>query len=249
MPDDQLMHTTVDTLLGKRFEVEQPAEGYRIAVDTLLLAAAVPARGGERVLELGCGVGGAMLALAARVPDVAITGIEIQMDMAALCANNIERNGWADRLAVRVGDVALFEERGTYDYVMINPPYHDPKSHILSPHQGKRIANALGDEADLALWIEKAAGALTEDGVLTMIHRADKMEEIDACMIGHGLSVEIKPIISKRSAPPKRVVVRGRKDAQRKETHVFAAFNLYGADGKYSVEAQALLREAASMDF
>ncbi|MDD2325451.1 MAG: methyltransferase, partial [Alphaproteobacteria bacterium] len=81
MPDDQLMHTTVDTLLGKRFEVEQPAEGYRIAVDTLLLAAAVPARGGERVLELGCGVGGAMLALAARVPDVAITGIEVQMDM------------------------------------------------------------------------------------------------------------------------------------------------------------------------
>src|SRR6185436_10902403 len=72
-----------DALLGGRLRLLQPAVGYRSAIDPILLAAVVPARNGQRVLDLGCGVGTAMLCLAARVPDVAVAGLEIQGDMAA----------------------------------------------------------------------------------------------------------------------------------------------------------------------
>ena len=49
---------TTDRLLGGRLILRQPARGYRVAVDTVLLAAAVPARPGARLVELGAGVGG-----------------------------------------------------------------------------------------------------------------------------------------------------------------------------------------------
>ena len=48
-----------DTLLGGRLVVRQGTAGNRISTDTIFLAAAVPARAGERLLEVGSGTGGA----------------------------------------------------------------------------------------------------------------------------------------------------------------------------------------------
>ena len=46
-----LADTTRDTLLGGRVTIFQPARGYRAAIDPVMLAAAVPARSGEAVLD------------------------------------------------------------------------------------------------------------------------------------------------------------------------------------------------------
>jgi hypothetical protein len=59
---------TEDRLLGGRIRLNQPAAGYRVAIDPVFLAAAVPAEPHQLVLDVGCGAGGAMLCLAARVP-------------------------------------------------------------------------------------------------------------------------------------------------------------------------------------
>jgi tRNA1(Val) A37 N6-methylase TrmN6 len=71
-------HLTDDHLLGGRLRFSQPARGYRIAIDPVLLAAAMPARAGERVLDAGAGTGAASLCLAARVPECRIVGLELQ---------------------------------------------------------------------------------------------------------------------------------------------------------------------------
>ena len=52
---------TRDAFLGGRLYLWQPRTGYRAGVDPVLLAASVPARRGESVLDLGCGVGTAAL--------------------------------------------------------------------------------------------------------------------------------------------------------------------------------------------
>ena len=70
--------TREDRLLGGRVRLIQPLQGYRAATDPVLLAAAVPAGPGERVLDLGCGAGAAVFCLAARVPGLELHGLEIQ---------------------------------------------------------------------------------------------------------------------------------------------------------------------------
>ncbi|MDH3738917.1 MAG: methyltransferase, partial [Alphaproteobacteria bacterium] len=60
--------TTEDWLLNGRVRFHQPTNGYRVAIDPILLAATVVARAGDRALELGCGTGAAALCLHHRVP-------------------------------------------------------------------------------------------------------------------------------------------------------------------------------------
>jgi len=58
--------------------VRQPETGFRAGLDAVMLAAAVP--DGATALELGAGAGTASLCLAARLPSIAITGIEIDRE-------------------------------------------------------------------------------------------------------------------------------------------------------------------------
>ena len=80
-----------DGFLGGRLAIWQPRVGYRAAMDPVLLAAAVAARAGESVLELGCGVGVASLCLGSRVPGLALTGLELQPAYARLARRKTGR--------------------------------------------------------------------------------------------------------------------------------------------------------------
>src|SRR5215831_151055 len=98
--------TTEDALLGGRVRLLQPERGYRVAVDAVLLAAAVEARAGQRVLDLGAGVGAVGLCLAARAPDCRIVGIELQPALAALAQRNAALNGVDERVRTIIHDLA-----------------------------------------------------------------------------------------------------------------------------------------------
>ncbi len=57
---------TEDQFLSGRLTLRQPAQGYRAAIDPVILAAAIPARADETALDLGAGVGTAGLCLLTR---------------------------------------------------------------------------------------------------------------------------------------------------------------------------------------
>ena len=119
------MVPTENGLLGGRVRLLQPARGYRVAVDAVLLAAAVDARSGQHILDLGAGVGAVGLCLAARVPDCSVVGIELQPELAALATRNATLNAAGDRLRTIVHDLAkpLPPDLGAFDHVVTNPPY------------------------------------------------------------------------------------------------------------------------------
>ena len=95
---------TEDCLLGGRVILRQPAQGYRAAIDPVLLAAAAPARDGH-YLDLGCGVGTAAICLAMRVAESRVTGLEIQPALAGLAGENVGANGLAGRVEILAGDL------------------------------------------------------------------------------------------------------------------------------------------------
>ena len=61
----RMMQVTHDHLLNKAVKITQPADGYRVGTDAVLLAAAISTSSG-RVLDLGAGVGGESLGGAER---------------------------------------------------------------------------------------------------------------------------------------------------------------------------------------
>ena len=71
-----LADLTRDKFLDGQLTILQPRYGYRAGVDPVFLAASVPAKPGQNVLELGCGAGVASLCLARRVSGLSLFGVE-----------------------------------------------------------------------------------------------------------------------------------------------------------------------------
>jgi tRNA1(Val) A37 N6-methylase TrmN6 len=114
--------TTCDAILGGRLTLRQPRAGYRAGLDAALLAAAVELKPGERALEAGCGVGAALLQVAARAPEAALVGVERDPAALALAQANIADNGMAARVSAVEGDVAARFSSPTRPSSTTRPP-------------------------------------------------------------------------------------------------------------------------------
>src|SRR4051812_11589044 len=151
---------TDDAVLDGRLRLRQPARGHRFGHDAILLAAACPACAGEQIVDLGAGVGAAGLALAARVDGSLVTLVEIDPQLAALAAENAQRNGLAARVRAVVLDSAAparaFTAAGlqpeSVARALMNPPFNDQVRQRTSPDRSRRLAHA-ATAATLAAWV------------------------------------------------------------------------------------------------
>ena len=236
---------TEDALLGGRLRLLQSRRGYRVAIDAVLLAAAVDPAPGERVLDLGAGVGSVGLCLAKRMPDCTILGIELQPPLAQLAERNATRNGLGDRVRTIVHDIAqpLPDTLALFDQVVTNPPYLAAAVADPSPDRSKALAT-VESSADLARWLEVATGALKPAGTLTLIHRSDRLEEIAAHLIRLGC----RGLTIKRLPPAARVLVRARRSEAPSVTES-PPLVLHKPEGGYTEAAESILRHAAALDF
>jgi tRNA1(Val) A37 N6-methylase TrmN6 len=235
---------TEDDLLGGRLRLRQPARGYRVAVDTLLLAAAVPLRPDGLAVELGAGVGGAALALARRVAGPRIVAVERDEALARALAHNVRLNGLAGRVHPVAGDVAALPlGPGAADVVFTNPPFDVAAA-------GTAPRTALGRRArregatDLAGWLATATTLVRPGGELVLVHRADRLAEILAALAPQPLWV--LPLWPRAGAAAKRVLVRARR-GRRGGVRLTAGLVLHGPDGHFTAEAEAVLRHAAGL--
>ena len=239
------METSTDRILGNRLQLMQPADGYRAAIDPVLLAAAVPAKAGERVLDLGCGVGTAGLCLLARVPGISLTGLDLQPTLIALATRNAAANGLSGSTFFQCGDLLCFKD-GNFDHVLVNPPYLAREKASISPNPVKALANVEGN-AKLVDWVACAINAAKPGGSVTFIHRADREEELRAAMsVGLG-DLRLVRFLPRIDAAPKRIILTGRKGAA-PGCEASAPWVLHGADGSFTPQTEAILRDAAALN-
>jgi tRNA1(Val) A37 N6-methylase TrmN6 len=230
-----------EAFYGGRLSLRQPERGYRAGADALLLAAAVPE--GARLMEAGCGVGGALLAVAHRHAGARLVGIEREPHVAALARENVLTNGLADRVEIIEAD-ALAAGGGGYDGVFCNPPYAEA-GEGRAPAPERRHAHVT--EASLDRWVAALSNRLTGGGVLTMIHRADRLEELIAAMHGRLGGVRIYPVRPRADAGATRVIVRAVKGS-RAPLVLQKGLDLHDdAGGKFTPEADAIFRGAAAI--
>ena len=247
--------TTEDAFLGGRLRIRQPGAAYRAGLDAVLLAAAAPVLLGraERVLDAGAGVGVVGLAVAARIADARVTLLERAPELAALARDNIERNGFADRVDVIEADLAaagrasnargqqLFGNgAGAYEHVLANPPYHVAGRGTAAPDALKAGAHAMA-AGDLERWLRFLAGAAAADASATLIHRADALAPLLAAMHGRFGALRVLPIHPRPGEPATRLVVQGRKGS-RAPLQLLAGLTLHGPGNAFTPEVDAILR-------
>jgi tRNA1Val (adenine37-N6)-methyltransferase len=231
---------SVERFLGGRVIARQPETGFRAGLDAVMLAAAVP--DGATALELGAGAGTASLCLAARLKDIAITGLEIDPDLVRLANENAAANNLTDRVRFTAANIFALplEFKREHDCVFLNPPFHGEGQPPPDPAR----ARALMDEGALPDWLEAGMKRVISGGTLTAIIRADRLNEALAALPLTG--VVVLPLWPRAGEPARRVVVQARKGS-RAPFRLVSGLILHDETVAYTATADAILRGESAL--
>lgn len=231
--------------MGGRVSYAQPRDGFRSGIEPVLLAAAIAARPGQRVIEAGTGAGAALLCLAARVPGIVGVGVERDPAMAALARANATRNGF-DQLAFLTADIGACPASGGFDHGFANPPYHPPAG-TPSPIAAKAMAK-IAPAGLFAVWAASLGAMLRRRGTLTLIVPASAVPDCLLAMDAAGCPAAVLlPLWPKPERAAKLVLLRGVKDG-RSGLKLHAGLLLHTGSGGFTAAADAILRDGAALE-
>lgn len=240
---------TSDAFLGGRLSILQPVKGFRAGSDSVLLAAAVEASAGEKVLDLGCGVGTIMLCLALRVPGLDITGIDGDEQAVSLAQKNLQRNkipGQAFCHHVGGHTSSPLPKGLFFNHIVFNPPYFDEARYTPTPMcEKKRARNSKADFLLESLrWSYKR---LQEKGNIWIIYPTKHLDHLlhtlQEAKFG---SIQVLPLWPKKGVASKRIIVQAEKRGK-KSFQLLSGYILHEEDGTPTHLAQEVQREGGAL--
>ena len=245
---DTLPPVTLGTLLNGRVRYRQFCDGYRTGLEPVLMAACVPARAGQYVLEGGCGAGAGLLCLATRVRGIHGIGLECDSHTVTLGRANVSDNGFD---AIRIVHATLPVMPGDpqlsgpgvrrIDHAFANPPWHDHAS-TPSPMPRRDRARRL-PRAGLAQWVGSLSAQLRHHGTLTLAVPATLLDHAISSMgDSHLGDVTVFPCWPRQGVAAKIVLIRGRMGS-RTPARLLPGIVLHHSDGTFTQEACAVLRD------
>jgi tRNA1(Val) A37 N6-methylase TrmN6 len=148
-----------------------------------------------------------------------------------------------NRVSAIESDIALPFSRldlPPFSSAMANPPYFDDENALRGPHPAKRRAWISREGLDR--WITYLCDCVEPGGVVTIIHRADRLSDLLRALSRCAGSLQIRPVQSYCDAPAKRVIVRAVRSG-RGPLRLLPAIVMHARDGaKHTRQAEAVLR-------
>lgn len=246
-----MIETTEDAFLGGRISVQQPKSGYRAGIDPVLLAAATGAVAGDAVLELGCGVGTALLCLGARIDGLELIGVEVQPDLALLARQNLSANGVVgDVVTADLRDLPVALRQRSFQHVIANPPFFDRRDGSMAVDAGRDIGR--GGDTPLFEWVDAAVRRLVPKGCLTIIQRANRLPALLSVLDDRVGDICIRPVAARVGRDAELVILSARKGA-RGLARLRAPFVMHegthhdGDRDSYTEDAKAILRDGKAL--
>ncbi len=256
------VETSQDALLGGRLAIRQPTAGHRVGSDAILLAAAAPASGVERLVDVGSGIGAVGLAILQRVPTASADLVESDVALAGLAQENAALNRLQERASVRCADI--FEARarraagladGAADLVVTNPPFFEAQAVRASPdarrakaHVFAPTARDIAERGPLEAWIVASLALLRPGGRFILIHRPEALAPILGSFGRRLGAVAILPIHPRAEAAAHRVLIAGVKGA-RAPTRILPGLILHEPSGAFTPFTEAIHRGEALIEW
>jgi release factor glutamine methyltransferase len=146
-----------------------------------------------RILDLCTGSGAIAVSLAKEYPAAHVVATELSPPAAAIARRNAERNGVADRIDVREGDLFAPVDGERFDLIASNPPYIASAVLPTLPAEVRREpAIALDGGGDGLLFYDRicaqARAHLVPGGLLIVEHGFDQADAVRARLAAAGFT-------------------------------------------------------------
>lgn len=233
----------LDDLLIDDLKIIQHADGFKFAIDAVLLAHFATLKQGNSTVDLGAGTGVIGLLLAARGAG-RVVGVELNRRMAEMARRSVALNGLADRVRMLEGDVRAIKgllHPGEWDLVVSNPPYRPVGWGRTNPSDALAIAR---HEITVTLQdIVDAAGYLLKyHGRLAMVHLPERLVAVLKTMSTAGIEPKrLRLVYPSVERKPALLLVEGIKGANA-GLDVLPPLFIYEAGGDYSREVLGYYR-------
>ena len=171
-----------DTLFDGALVCWQHKDGYRFAIDSVILANLVRVKRGDTILDLGTGSGVVGLIILYRNQNMGINliGIEKQRGLHRLAERNIRENGLGGVFSLIHHDLEKIQAIAapeSCDVVVANPPYYPPGSgrknldteSLQARHQ---------DPDSLEQFVHSAAFSVKNRGRVWFVYPAERVTQL-----------------------------------------------------------------------
>ncbi|QDG77009.1 tRNA1(Val) (adenine(37)-N6)-methyltransferase [Labrenzia sp. PHM005] len=250
--------TTRDAFLGGQVYVHQPKRGrHRAGLDAVYLAAALPDGLDGHVVDLGAGVGTAGFCAAARLPDISVTLVELDhavLDLARDGLKDPANAAFANRVTILEADItakgSVRHSAGLTsnlaDHVIMNPPYYEVDRFRASPKAARAGAHML-DERGLEPWAKTASDIVKDGGTLTIVFRADGLNELLSVLEGRFGAIDVIPLHPRPDAAATRILVRAVR-ASKAPLQLLPGVTLHeGTGNEFTQLAKTVLRDGQGL--
>lgn len=204
---------THDRLFGGAVHFTQPAEGYRAAVDGLLLAT-FAGRAQRFAVDLGAGAGMITLALLARQFAPHVLAVEPDDAYHACLAHNVAANGFDERTTLVKHDARSIARarRGCADLVVANPPFYDATTHTPPRDEhAQRARSGMAPRDPLAEFVIASRTLLGRAGRACLVWPAHDLQRLLDRAQASGLAARrMRSFHASADAPARRVLVEFR---------------------------------------
>ncbi len=222
--------------------VYQSIHGYRFSLDAVLLAGLTHVRARDRVADLGTGCGVVLLVMAYRGQGSCLTGIELQPELVALARENVQVNGFLEK--IRIVEADFRDLTGhmppeSVDLVVSNPPYRRVRSGRMNPDGQKAIARheLRGSVEDV---LAAASYLLPNRGRLAIVYPASRLDHLIVEVRRHGFSPKELTVVFSNPSDKGRLVHLQCVKGAGEELTVHAPWFIYTAEGRYTEAMQSL---------
>lgn len=240
--------TTLDSISFHKesVKIKQRKEGYRFAIDAVLLADFVKIKPNDKnIIDLGTGSGIIALLLAKCFSHTKVTGIELQKGLFELADENVILNRLDERVHIEnmaIKDIKKRFKAGAFDAVVSNPPYRSFKTGRINPTVEKAIARheiktSLEEIIKISKYLLKAKGSLF------LIHLPERLSELIYLLKGYKIDPKKMRLVHSREGEDAVFVLIEAVKAGKEGMKIEEPLYIYNKSGNYSEEVKGIYGE------